>query len=760
MQCRHCNAKMWYNESISKYRNNTSPRFSLCCGDDKVELPLLQNSSKHLQRLFFDNNTVDSKNYQHNVRTCNIMFAFTSAGIKLEKSINQSRGPPTIRIQGQPCHRIGSLLPMSGKEPKFAQLYIFDTKNETYFNIGFCNQHDGIQSHIVSTLSQMLDQHNAHAKCFRMARDRLVNSQVDNVRLKLIEAREKDGRIYNLPNVSEVAALIVGDFDGNSSRDIIVETQNGELQRIHKLHSSYLGLQYPLLFPYGEDEYRPDILHNSTSASKKGREIYSSLQKPLDDGTNKGLSKGKRVILPSTFVGSPCYMDQLYLDGMTICSHVGFPNLFITLTCNPNWPEIRRVLAPLNLKAKDRPYIISRVFRLKYEQMLSDLTKNHLFGKVVAYIHTIEFQKRGLPHVHLLLFLHLDNKYSSSDEIDQIISAEIPSHEDDPELYTLVQNHMVHGLCGILQSQSPCMKEDKCSRFYPKIFQPHTLLDSNGYPVYRRRNDGRTISKNEEQKQIYNRIMQAVNNNEGDMFFIYGYGGTGKTYIWRTLANIGDEIIGYENDGYATVKIPKDLLITEYDDPIHAIVKSTFPDLYKHHNNVEFFKCRAILASTNETVEQVNNYILSLILDKLESIESCHFQSITTEFLNSFTTSNLPNHSIKLKIGSPIMLLRNLDQTQGLCNGTRLIVTRLARHVIVAEIISGKNPGHNSQGQSLSMVGLYLPKPIFSHEQLYVALSRVNSRKGLKILIHDKDQKNMTSTTNVVFKEVFKNLTR
>ena len=48
------------------------------------------------------------------------MFEFTSVGIKLDKSINCSRGPPTIKIQGQPCHRIGSLLPMSGKEPKFA----------------------------------------------------------------------------------------------------------------------------------------------------------------------------------------------------------------------------------------------------------------------------------------------------------------------------------------------------------------------------------------------------------------------------------------------------------------------------------------------------------------------------------------------------------------------------------------------------------------------------------------------------------------
>ncbi|KAH1111401.1 hypothetical protein GYH30_009967 [Glycine max] len=274
----------------------------------------------------------------------------------------------------------------------------------------------------------------------------------------------------------------------------------------------------------------------------------------------------------------------------------------------------------------------------------------------------------------------------------------------------------------------------------------------------------------------------------------------------KWILDIGDGIIGYENDGYATVEIPNDLLITKYDNPIDAIVKSRFPDLCQHHNNPEFFKCRAILASTNETVEEVNAYILSLIPgqhmeylsydvgDKSKSIDSFYFQSITIEFLNSLTTSSLASHSIKLKIGCPIMLLRNLDQTQGLCNGTRLIVTKLAKHVIAAEIISGKNLGHNvyiprmsmspsqspwpfkllrrqflimlsyamtinkSQGQSLSMVGLYLPKPVFSHGQLYVVLLKVNSRKGLKILIHDKDQKSMTSTTNVVSKEAFKNL--
>ena len=127
MQCRHCNAKMWYDERISKHKDSANAKFNLCCSDGKVKLPLLLNPPKHLQHLLFDHNTTDSKNYQQHTWTYNMMFAFTSAGIKIDKSINDTKGPPTIRIQGQPCHRIGNLLPMPGKEPKFAQLYIFDT---------------------------------------------------------------------------------------------------------------------------------------------------------------------------------------------------------------------------------------------------------------------------------------------------------------------------------------------------------------------------------------------------------------------------------------------------------------------------------------------------------------------------------------------------------------------------------------------------------------------------------------------------------
>ena len=77
-------------------------------------------------------------------------------------------------------------------------------------------------------------------------------------------------------------------------------------------------------------------------------------------------------------------MDQLYYDGIVICRKVGFLNLFITFTCNPNWPEIQRFLRPLHLKAQDYPDVISMIFKIKFDQLLSDLTNKGALGKVLA----------------------------------------------------------------------------------------------------------------------------------------------------------------------------------------------------------------------------------------------------------------------------------------------------------------------------------------------------------------------------------------
>ncbi|KAF8044811.1 hypothetical protein N665_6618s0001 [Sinapis alba] len=184
-----------------------------------------------------------------------------------------------------------------------------------------------------------------------------------------------------------------------------------------------------------------------------------------------------------------------------------------------------------------------------------------------------------------------------------------------------------------------------------------------------------------------------------------------------------------------------------------------------------------MLCPTNEDVDIINNYML----DRLSGEERTYFSSdsidpsdkkskddsiFSPEFLNSIKTSRLPNHALRHRI-------------EGLCNGTRLHITQLAKHILEAKIITGKRAGESfflhriliepsdsklpfkmrrSQGQTLSYVGLFLPIPVFSHGQLYVAVSRVKSRKGLKILITDKDGKPQESTMNVVFKEVVQNL--
>ena len=121
---------MWYQERRRKSRNSSSPQFGMCCGNGKVQIPFLPTPPTLLNDLMFNASSIESKKFNQNIRLYNSMFAFSSPGFKVDKGIEPGRGPPTIRIQGQSCHRMGSMIPVAGKTPKFAQLYIFDTENE------------------------------------------------------------------------------------------------------------------------------------------------------------------------------------------------------------------------------------------------------------------------------------------------------------------------------------------------------------------------------------------------------------------------------------------------------------------------------------------------------------------------------------------------------------------------------------------------------------------------------------------------------
>lgn len=258
-------------------------------------------------------------------------------------------------------------------------------------------------------------------------------------------------------------------------------------------------------------------------------ETYQGISDAVCKGASTGKDVGIKKTLPASYIGSKRYMQQNFHDCMAICSTYGPPDKFTTFTCNSKWPEIVQAIRfEPGQKPLDRGDMVVRVFHIKLEEYLDDIRQGHVFGPVSAgpyykpihclllctlilltlskiltsnflYIlvaHTNEFQKRGLPHSHILVWQSDTGREPTIEEVDNHISAELPDPHIDPLGFSLVQEFMVHGPCGPANPNSPCMKDGICSKRYPKPFRPHTSFDQDGYPLYRRRDNGITVWKN------------------------------------------------------------------------------------------------------------------------------------------------------------------------------------------------------------------------------------------------------------------------
>ena len=112
------------------------------------------------------------------------------------------------------------------------------------------------------------------------------------------------------------------------------------------------------------------------------------------------------------------------------------------------------------------------------------LTHYSVFGETRCWLYSVEWQKRGLPHAHILIWL-VDK--IRAEEIVKIISAENPDPNVDPELFNIITTNMIHGPCGTLNMMSPCMDNGKCTKRFPKPCETDIITNMDGYPSYRLR---------------------------------------------------------------------------------------------------------------------------------------------------------------------------------------------------------------------------------------------------------------------------------
>ncbi|KAG5565923.1 hypothetical protein RHGRI_001745 [Rhododendron griersonianum] len=1030
IECHDCKALHWMDERLTR-SSTSSPLFGTCCLQGKVRLNLLLTPPSPIRALY-DGDDDRSISFQKHARGYNATNAFTSLGATLDPRVLTGSGPTSFTIHGELRHRAGSLMPQQGNDATYAQLYIFyptsalEVRNRN-------NEH--LRRDVLEIIQDTLLQVNPFVDKFRQAYAILEQLDVAGQTLPahLHYSSSKDRRTYNLPTIDEIAVVIPGDGSKASGmRDIVLHLRgDNQLMQINECHPVYLPLHYVLLFPHGELGWEPkmkqwdvknnqlaavrltqmdfysyrlferhteystilrggklfqEFLVDAWAATEQNRLTYynlnqarlcSSLYQDLTDIGPDGLNPdqvGQRFILPSSFTGSPRHMFEIFQDSMAITRYNHHPDIFLTITANPKWPEITSALLP-HQTAVDRPDLVSCVFELKRKALMKEVEKNKVFGQKVAHVYTIEFQKRGLPHMHVLFFLKGGDKIRTCAQVDQLVCAEFPNPEDDPELFETVKSCMVHGPCGAQNPHAACMEKGKCTKRYPRDFVETTTMDKNGYPIYRRCDDGKVyivrghevdnrdvvpynphLSKmfschiNVEvcagmrcvkyiHKYIYkgynrttmvlgsaNEIKQyldgryigppeaawhifghhmheevptvtrlalhlpgmhrvnfnpreslediiarvAVEKSNLTRFFAwyaanpnstpYTYQEFPQYFVWNKTNNvwtprkfgfaIGRMYFASPNCGekfylrllLTIVKGPKSYKdLRTVDNVVYDTFKSACVARGLLEDDDEWVQCleeaaimqtgyqlrrlfcviltqcsplqplelwkqffinicddlphkiRTLFGILNPTEAQIEDYGLYLLNQMLEETDPANAaiadflmevgtnprevvqlpstignrytylatdkmseddemdRSISNrypnEYLNSLDPTGLPPFKLELKVGCPIILLRNIAPEDGLCNGTRMMVVRRQFPVRLAYAMTI----NKSQGQSVKFVGVDLRAPVFSHGQLYVALSRCTSFDRITILLPEEET---DSTTNIVYPEI------
>ncbi|ETV75935.1 hypothetical protein H257_09895 [Aphanomyces astaci] len=437
-----------------------------CCLKGKVKMdPYVYPDSPEMQAF---KDLFKQRNFIEHIRQYNAQFNFTSIGTNEVR--HSGSGPKTYCIQGQLTHNIGLLQPSlnrSGnlRQPSFAQIFM-------------------------NTSEEQLQHRRNMFPAFSSRTFALSGS----------------AQTHNLPTVAQLAVIMEGGgSEPTEGRHVVLQSLNSNrFTTIRETNPLHDALQFPLLFPMGGSgwEYTmtktdgkalslraffnywlqerdggdfSDMLHRSSMLFKMLRyisqnrdklrfDLYASVKEAAE--RRSGLHNvGIKSIVPSSFTGGKRCMKKCYFNAMAIA------------------------------RATERDDIVTCVFQSKLTYFEDDIHKKHVLGKVVASVRVEEFQKRGLPHVHMLLIMEDQDKFRTVDDINYVVSARIPDEIKNPQLHELVKNFMTHTCTHVqyddngqpIPSARACTdKTGKCKKGFPQPLQATTTEGVDGYAKYRR----------------------------------------------------------------------------------------------------------------------------------------------------------------------------------------------------------------------------------------------------------------------------------
>jgi len=509
--CPNCHAQFFTCETIN------------CCFKGTVCVPIPEVPARL-------HSVICSRPVLDHIRVYNMALSMASTG---HQNLTPDWGMFTLG--GKTYHRMSGNFVNPRGPPAFAQIYMLDTTAATSRRMElFPTRSAGasLNECILATLHDLL---------------LLYNPWIEQFRSAGINVRELGWKSCGSVNIDGMGMGAM--IDGFGKRDIIIRVNSGDgvndvIRSIDDNHELYHPLAYVLLFPTGSGGWAswmtrrhhdgqdagalsltkwalylmqrrlegPSHLQScgiltselwcdvwaQVEASKLGflrsptaqARIRNCRFRAVEDCIRRHgdlALEGTPVVMPASFVGSAQWYRGLYHDAMALPAHFGRPDLFITMTCNPKWEEIRANL-PVGADPLDNSDVVARVFYAKWMALLADICEGQIFGEVLAFCFRIEWQFRGWPHVHAMFILK--RKLLSAHQIDGILSAEIPDPSMHPELHKLVCEFMIHGpFCEDFRPYLRCcqQKPHNCKFRFPKDRQTATVICSNQFPLYRRR---------------------------------------------------------------------------------------------------------------------------------------------------------------------------------------------------------------------------------------------------------------------------------